>query len=167
MRERKIRGYKRQCINMLNRIEENTFEFPTEFYNGYWHMLLPVSQHFINSAQTPKKIKRLCIQTLLDRAKYLSGLKPDDKEKYRIVVKIDLPDLWRSQIIVFKGDSYFENFFDRNGEYHKWLLLTEDRNIQTEWGLSIPSDFGISGYKEVINDEDYHYEGEIWFIGEL
>lgn len=165
MREKKIRGKKRQYMNMINRIKENTFEFPTEFYNGYWHMHLPVSQRFIN--QAPQKVKRFCIQTLLDRAEYLSGLKPHDKEKYRIVVSIDLPDLWGSQISVFKGDSHFENFFNRNDEYQKWLHLSSDRDIQTEWGLSIPHNFGISGYKEVIIDEDYHYEGEIWFVGEL
>ncbi len=94
--------------------------------------------------------------------------KPDDKEKYRVVVAVELPDLWGSQIIVFKGDFYFKNFFDRNDEYQKWLLLTDDRDIQSEWGLTVTSDGQISGFKEVIADEDgYHYEGEIWFIGEL
>lgn len=35
-----------------------------------------------------------------------------------------------------------------------------------EWGLSVPPDFQVLGYKEVITDEDGYYEGEIWFIGE-
>ncbi|WP_354471084.1 DUF3916 domain-containing protein [Lysinibacillus parviboronicapiens] len=48
------------------------------------------------------------------------------------------------------------------------MCLTDDRDIQSEWGLTVTSDGQISEFKEVIADEDgYHYEGEIWFIGEL
>jgi hypothetical protein len=42
------------------------------------------------------------------------------------------------------------------------------RNIGTEWGLFVPEDMHLAGFKEEIIDEDnYTYEGEIWFIGEL
>lgn len=168
MREKKIRGMKRKCKNMIRRIEENTIEFPVEFYNDYWHMHLPVAQDFISSNKTPNKVKRLCIQTLLDRAYHLIRIKPNDIEKYRVVVAIDLPGLWGSQIILFKGDSYFNNFFNRNDEYQKWIHLSDERNIQTEWGLSVPIDMQILGFKELMTDEDgYSYEGKIWFIGEL
>ncbi|MGG0655791.1 DUF3916 domain-containing protein [Rummeliibacillus pycnus] len=168
MREKKVRGINRKSNNFIKRIEENTTEFPTEFYNGYWHLHLPVAQDFISSYKTPKKIKRLSIHILLDRAEFLIGLKPNDQEKYRIVVAVDLPELWSSQIIVFKGDSHFNDFFNRNDEYQKWLYLPDNRNIQTEWGLSVPNALQILGFKELITDEDgYYYEGEIWFIGEL
>ena len=168
MRRKKIRGIKRKTNNLIQSIEENTSEFPTEFYNGYWHLHLPVAQDFINSQKTPLKIKRSCIQTLLDKAEYLIDLKPNDNEKYRVVVAIDLPDLWDSQIIIFKGDSHFKDFFNRDDEYQKWLHLSDDRNIQNEWGLSIPNNLQISGFREVITDEGREcYEREIWFIGEL
>jgi hypothetical protein len=168
MREKKIRGIKRKSQKMIERIEENTLEFPTDFYNGYWHLPLPVAHSFINSNKTPKRIKRLCIQTLLDRVEHLLSLKPNEKEQYRVAAAVNLADLWGSQIIVFKGDAHFKDFFDRNDEYQKWLPLSDDRNIQTEWGLSVPNYLQISGFKEVITDEDgYHYEGEMWFIGEL
>lgn len=117
MREKKVRGIKRKFDKMIERIEEHTLEFPIEFYNGYWHLHLPVAQDFINSGNIPRKIKRHCIQTLLNRAEHLRGLKPNDKEHYRVVVAVDLPDLWDSQIIIFKGDSHFENFFNRHDEY--------------------------------------------------
>jgi len=168
MQKKKIRGIKRKTNNMIKRILENTLEFPLEFNNDYWHMHLPVAYDFINSIKTPFKVKRLCIHTLLERADHLIRMKPNYKEKYRVVVAIDLPNLWNSQIIVFKGDSYFKNFFTRNDEYQKWLHLSEEGNIQIEWGITVPNDMQISGFKELITDEDgYRYEGEIWFIGEL
>jgi hypothetical protein len=42
------------------------------------------------------------------------------------------------------------------------------RNIGTEWGLSVPEDMLLTGFKEEITDEDnYTHEGDIWFKGEL
>ncbi|XKE95111.1 DUF3916 domain-containing protein [Metaplanococcus flavidus] len=167
MREKKVRGIKRKTEDMVNLIEEYTMAFPTEFYNGYWHLRLPVGQGFISSDKTPRKVKRLCIQTLLDRAEYLKELQPHDDEKYRVVVLIDLPGLWNSQIIIFKGEDYFNEFFNRDSDYYKWIPLSANRNIQTEWGLAIPDDLAITGFKEVIDDEDGYFESEIWFVGEL
>lgn len=167
MREKKIRGIKRKTEKMVNRIEENTMAFPTEFYNGNWHMHLPVGQDFISSDKTPWKAKRLCIQTLLDRAEYLKGLQPHDEQKYRVGVLITLPSLWNSQIIIFKGEDDFKDFFTRDSDYYKWIPLSDNSSIQTDWKLAIPSDFDISVFKEVIDDEDGYYESEIWFIGEI
>ncbi|OLP64697.1 hypothetical protein BACPU_22870 [Bacillus pumilus] len=79
-----------------------TLKLPEEFHHGYWHLSLPVAQ-VIYSHNTHKKIKRLCIQALLDSAKHLIDLKPNDEEHYRVLVLVDLPGLWYSQIIVFKG----------------------------------------------------------------
>ncbi|HDR7206588.1 TPA: DUF3916 domain-containing protein, partial [Bacillus cereus] len=71
MREKKIRGMKRKTNTMIKRIEEHTKTFPSTFYNDqYWNMLLPVSQAFIASRKTPRKVKRLCIQTLLNQANH-------------------------------------------------------------------------------------------------
>lgn len=167
MREKKIRGIKRKTKNMVNRIEENTMTFPTEFYNGNWHMHLPVGQDFISSDKTPQKVKRSCIQALVDRAEYLKGLQPHGDEKYRVAVLITLPSLWNSQIIIFKGEDDFKDFFNRDSDYYKWIPLSDDRNIQTDWKLAIPDDFAITGFKEVIDDEDGYYESEIWFIGDI
>ncbi|MFP7486284.1 DUF3916 domain-containing protein [Priestia filamentosa] len=167
MRDKKLRGIKRKTKNMVKNIEEHTVEFPLDFHNGYWHMHLPVAQDFIDSATTPNKIKRFCIQTLVERANHLINLKPNNKDIYRVVVAVNFPELWSSQIIVFKNEDYFSGFFDRYNIYQTWLHLPEERSIQREWGLTIPSNMQILGFKELINDEDYSYEGEIWFIGEL
>lgn len=164
MRQKKIRGMKRKCKNMIERIEENTANFPVQFHYNYWHMPLPVAQDFISSGN---KVKRLCMQTLLDRAKHLIQIKPNDGENYQVVVGINLPGLWYSQIIVFKGDSYFKDFFHRNNETQKRIPISHTKNIQTKWQLTVPDGMQVLGYKELITDDEYNYEGEFWFIGEL
>lgn len=64
--------------NMIKRIEENTMKFPIEFMHHCWHRHLPVAQDFIDSKKTPNKVKRLCMQTLLERAYHLMQMKPND-----------------------------------------------------------------------------------------
>lgn len=118
MREKKIRGMKRKTNTMIKRIEEHTKTFPSTFYNDeYWNMLLPVSQAFIDSRKTPRKVKRLCIQTLLNQANHLINMKPSDTYTYRVVVLISINNLCDSQIIIFKNEDYFHNFFNRNSEF--------------------------------------------------
>jgi hypothetical protein len=153
---------------MVNRIGEETINFPTDFYKGYWHLHLPVGQDFISSNKTPFGIKQLCIKTLIERAEHLIKIKPDTLEKVRVVITVDLPDLWSSQIIVFSGDSHFDGFFERNDEYQKWTPLPKERNFESEWDIYIPEDMNVLGFKEEITDEDGDkYNGEIWVFGEL
>ncbi|MGG0029620.1 DUF3916 domain-containing protein [Bacillus safensis] len=168
MREKKVRGRKRKTDQMVTRIEENTQKFPADFEHGYWHLPLPVAYDFISSSKTPTKIKRLCIQTLLNRAEHLIDIKPNDGETYRVVVAVDVQGFWGSQIILFKGDAYFQNFFDRHDDNQKWLPLPAGRDFQREWGLSVSKHMQTVGFKEIISSEDgISYEGERWFMGEL
>ncbi|WKA55509.1 DUF3916 domain-containing protein [Planococcus shixiaomingii] len=169
MREKKIRGIKRKTQQMIKAIEEETKVFPTEFYNGFWHLHLPVAQSFIDSKKTPKTVRRLCMQTLLNQGSHLQSFKPLDSKTYRVVVSINTPDIWNSQIIVFKGDSHFKDFFIRNNNDYKWIPLPENRNLISEWELTVASEVQLFGFKEIISDEEaeYYYEGEIWFIGDI
>lgn len=61
MPNRKVRGLKRKVKSMVTRIEQETVKFPSEFYNGYWHLHFPVGEEFISSNKTPMGIKRLYV----------------------------------------------------------------------------------------------------------
>ncbi|MES5939682.1 MULTISPECIES: DUF3916 domain-containing protein [unclassified Bacillus cereus group] len=168
MREKKIRGMKLKTETMIQRIKEYTNTFPSAFYDDeYWYMPLPVSQDFIDSPKTPSKVKRLCIQTLINRVNHLIKIKPSDTHTYRVVALISIENLWKSQIIVFKNDDYFQNFFNRNNEFQKWIPLSNESDFWKSWGFSICPPFQILHFQEIIYDEGECYEKEIWFIGEL
>lgn len=168
MRKKKMRGLGRKTEAIVHRLEQETEHFPDEFYNGFWHLHLPADYDFITSEKVPRKIKRQCIQALIDRAAHLISRKPAGPEKYYVFVSADLPALWNAQIIIFEGAANFEGFFTRDNEYQKWLPLPDNRNLQEEWGLAVPEIMQMSGYKEILLDETgTANEGEIWFIGEL
>lgn len=126
MRGKKVRGIKRRIRTMHKRFTMKITEFPVDqFYNGYWSMLLPVDWVLMNSKKVSKKVKSLCMQAMIDHASRLTKLKPHDGEEYKVVVLIDPPDFWNCQIIIFKGDSYFNSFFNRQGPYQYWDQLNE------------------------------------------
>jgi len=94
-------------------------------------------------------------------------MKPSDTHTYRVVVLISIERLWDSQIIIFKNEGYFHNFFNRNSEFQKWIPLANESDFWKTWGISICPTAQMLHFQEVIYDEDAIDKKEIWFIGEL
>jgi hypothetical protein len=164
----KVRGLRRKCRTMVGRIAALGSDFPLEDRKdcGCWHADLPVAQSFIDSARTPRTVRRLCIQALLDAAQHLRQA-PRVSAPSRVVAAITLPTLFSSQLIVFFGDAYFDSFFLRTTPEQTWVPLPPDRSLVAEWNLSLPEGFLVRGYCETIRDVDFECRGEIWFVGEL
>ncbi|MCC5800994.1 DUF3916 domain-containing protein [Rossellomorea vietnamensis] len=168
MRNKKIRGLKRRTDSMVKRIVVATKCFPTQFIHGYWHLPMPAGRDFISSGKTPFKIKRLCVQTLLDRAGRLSKLKTEKEMHTRVIVMIDPSDLWNSHIIVFNEEDAFKAFFERNFVDQKWIPQVMNVKLLKRWGIKIPRNLESVSYLERILDEDIGYrERELWFFGEF
>jgi hypothetical protein len=166
--KKKVRGAKRKCIKMSKRIERFSEKFPEiNLERQYWHMHLPVSQSFIDSMKTPSYVRRECIKSLIECAKNLVAVRPKTEIKIRVVVVVSLPYLWNSKVVIFFGEKYFKEFFERNSECQRWTLLPQSRKLSVERNIKIPSDFQEKGYLEKITDDDFETFSELWFIGEL
>jgi len=57
MRTKKLRGLKSKARNMVRLIEQETVNFPSDLYDGYWQLKLPVARGFISTSKTPYCIK--------------------------------------------------------------------------------------------------------------
>lgn len=168
MHEKKVRGMKRKTRTMIQRIEEHTKTFPSAFYyDEYWYMPLPVSQAFINSCKTPRKVKRLCIQTLLNQTNHLIKIKPIDTHTYRVVVLISIESLWDSQIIIFKMRGTFIISLIEIVNFKNGFLFQRSLIFGRHGGISICPPFQTLHFQEIIYDEGECYEKEIWFVREL
>ena len=165
----KVRGLKRKSFAMIKNIVDQTQTFPEEDRPncGYWHLHVPVAQEFIDSIHTPQSVRRLCVQTLVDRVEHLKSVKPKSDREIRVVACIGLPNLWNSQVVVFFGDEYFSNFFARHTCEQSWEALPQGRSIAEEFKLAIPEDATEKGFSEHVQGEDWKRHGELWFIGEL
>ena len=78
---------------------------------------------------------------------------------------ITLPELFNSELIIFRGEHYFSTFFDRKGPEQTWIPLPPRRSLKREWDLdtAMPE----MGYEEHIVCEEYECHGEIWFFGDV
>lgn len=157
-----------QCEEMIQRISEATEVFPKPHPEyDYWHFHLPVSPDFLDSPDTPTDIRKLCVQTLIDRAHHLATSAPPDEVPTRVVVAVGLPKLASSQIMVFFGSDYFESFFTRDSPRQVWTPLEEKRSLAREWALQIPDGFTELGILQEVGEPSLSFSEEIWFIGQM
>lgn len=166
---KKTRGMRRKCREMVREIYEGTNEFPCLDYDGnsFWGLKPPFARYFIESSRTPHAVRRLCVQTLIDRAAHLVRLRPPELKSARVVVVISLPEMWSSELIVFFDGEYFANFFRRTDSYQQWKRLRPDIRLTRRWNLRVPDNFLEATFYEKILDDGYRYSGIIWAIGEL
>lgn len=165
----KIRGQKRKVNDLKKQLERLGDFFPDESFvhDSYYHYHFPCSQGLLDSKNSSSKIRKTAMQLLIDSAVRLRKARPDNLADKKIVVSINLPYLWDSQVIVFYNKEYYQSFFDRDSSEQKWIEIKESTSIIDKYKLRIPGDFKVKGYLEEINDIDYQYSGQIWFIGEL
>lgn len=157
-RERKIRGMRRKLRKMVEHVEETTATFPTTFINGYWNSKVPIGQPILFSKRFKMRGKRLVVDSLLDGAIRLKHLRPD--ETYRIVVLLDVPTLWSSELIVFKTDAAYRNFLLNQD----WTLGSMEREVNEVLMRSLPGDIKLNRYVSSLCDEDGQFESEIWLL---
>ena len=159
MRHRKVRGLKRKLSRLQRNIQENHEDFPTEFHNGYWYAKIPVGQTFLMDTQHNAKIKQSLIHILLDEAKRLVELRVD--ERMRVVVLLDFPTLWNSELLVFQDEEGVQSFMRRDSFHQKWIPIPYVRTFTNQWGIRSDQDIRVYGFEEWIFDEEG--EGrEVW-----
>lgn len=156
-REAKVRGMRRKINQMTERVEEMTSTFPTTFINGYWNRKVPIGQPVLYSKRFKKRGKRVIVETLMDGAIRLKQIRPD--ESYRIVVLLDIPTHWSSEIIVFQNDATYRDFMQNVD----WIPMAIDDD-QDSYLPSVPVDVELKRFSSTINDEDGWSESEIWLL---
>ena len=101
MSQRKVRGKRRHCRAFAGRLLEHTSEFPaSDDERGFWHLHRPIAQRFLDSPRTPQRVRRDCVQMILDASVRLCSLRPATISR-RVVASIVTPCLFDSQLIVF------------------------------------------------------------------
>ena len=161
MKIKKMRGIKRRVAWALREVEADSAVFPVAFYEGLWHMHLPCLWQ--RATISLARYRRDCAKILLRRLEHFRKNKPDDGECYRVVVAILLPAFDESQLMVFRGDSYYKEFFDHfDGERFARL------EPRTDWEAFIRSvvgtDCGIICRQMADTGER---NGVVWFIGDV
>ncbi|MCT4776465.1 MULTISPECIES: DUF3916 domain-containing protein [Exiguobacterium] len=157
-REQKIRGLRRKLRKMAEHVEETTSTFSTTFINGYWNSKIPIGQPILFSKRFKMRGKRLVVDTLLDGAIRLKHLLPD--KSYQIVVLLDIPTLWSSEIIVFQSDEAYRAFLLNQNWTLGLMEFKEHENLLRQ----LSGNMELKRYVSVLCDEDGQFESESWLL---
>lgn len=161
MRHRKVRGLKRKLSRLQRNMQENHHDLPTEFHDGYWYAKIPVGQTFLLDIQHNEQIKQAIIDILFDEAKRLAKRRVD--ERMRVVVLIDLPTLWNSELLVFQDEEVLQSFMRRDSPHQKWIPIPYVRTFINRLGIRSDWDIRVYGFKEWLFEEED--EGrELWML---
>lgn len=144
MRKSKIRGTKRKLRKIEQHLSDRTKQFPNDFYDGVYNFKLPANQQFIESLN--QKGQKIVFNYLMDCAINLKKKKPNVACK--IAVLLFPENFWRSELIVFKNEAVYQDFFNR---HHPWQVWREVKNqadpfVSIHWTKKM--------YEELIDDDD-------------
>lgn len=159
-RKTKVRSVRRRLKRLRLDIAEQTHSFPTTFHDGYWHSKIPIDQSFLLSIEKNSGIQRAVIETMLEGGNQLVRLR--EQESCRVVVLIDLPTLWRSELLVFESDARLNAFMKRGTSEQTWTRLPIDSMCLQRFNLS--ADVEVHRFHERIQDEDDTHSGEVWLL---
>lgn len=132
----------------------------------FCYLGLPRSVSFLDADYVPTAIRRMCMQTVIDRARYLIDMRPLSKKYIRVAAEINLPRLSGSGIIVFYNNECFRDFFEKGLDNKAIEPLGEHRSIEKEWVVCIPDGFTVVGMQEEIQDAMNVYKRELWYVYE-
>ena len=141
-------------------INDQTHSFPTTFHDGYWHSKIPIDQSFLLSIEKNSRIQHAVIEAMLEGGTQLVRLR--EQESYRVVVLIDPPTLWQSELLVFESDARLKAFMERDTSEQTWTRLPVDSVCLQRFML--PANVEVHRFHELIQDEDYTHSGEVWLL---
>ncbi|MFN4215698.1 DUF3916 domain-containing protein [Exiguobacterium sp.] len=159
-RRAKVRGVRRRLKRLRLYVGDQTDSFPTTFHDGYWHNKIPIDQSFLLSIEENSRMQHAVIEAMMEGASRLVRLR--EQERYRVVVLIDLPSLWQSELLVFESDARLKAFMERDTSEQTWTRLPVDSVCLQRFNL--PADIEVCRFHERIQDEDYTHSGEIWLL---
>lgn len=159
MAEKKQRGQKRRLKALLEGIERI---MPFGSTDARYECFSVPSSPFISSPKTSGKVKTVFCRAWLKKAEEIAEKTPEELSFCRVVALINECDLWRSQIIVFYDQAYFEEFWKRDCAEQQWApMKKESRSFIKE--RFIATNLKETGYRETVLDDGILKRSILWF----
>lgn len=162
MERKKQRGQHRKLKSMFRKIDQFV---PFENTDADYEVFKVPSDMFIEHNCTSGKIKTQFCRKWLETTEQFISQKPANITFCKVVALLSIPNLWCSQITIFYDEKYWSEFWSRAGPYQYWTQIPN--NISFIQKRNIKTSLTERGYYEKLVDEDYIYNGELWYYGEL
>ncbi|MCG8708381.1 DUF3916 domain-containing protein [Brenneria sp. 4F2] len=168
----KIRNIPRR-IKALNRWAE-TFHTPSRAIfsedQHYWNYKIPIDINLVEGKHSMQKTKADCAQVLINACSNLLLATSDWDYCPRITAVICLPDMFTSEVCLYRSEEYFQGFISEGRSENSSSTLLRERSLAKEWGLILPrgvQELGIALEYHSGDDPDERFTGERWYYGQL
>ncbi|MBS6435350.1 MULTISPECIES: DUF3916 domain-containing protein [Pantoea] len=168
----KVRNIPRR-LKALNRWAD-TFHCPERAIfsdsEHYWNFKIPVEINLIQGKYSTIRVKAACAQALINACSNLIKATADSDFKPRITAVICLPDMFTSEICLYRSEEYYQSFVTESRSEKGASALIKDRSLAAEWGLILPAnvqELGITLEEYGSEDRDEWFTGERWYYGQV
>ncbi len=168
----KVRNIPRR-IRSLNRWAE-TFHNPERAVfaedQHYWNYKIPVEINLIQGKHSKQETKAACAQAMINACYNLMLATAYYDGIPRITTVICLPDMFTSEVCLFRSEEYFQSFITEGRSENGSSVLIRERSLAQEWGLILPDgvqELGITFDYYGGDDPDEWFSGERWYYGQL
>lgn len=168
----KVRNIPRR-LKALNRWAE-TFYCPERALfsenEHYWNFKIPVEINLVQGKYSTLRDKAACAQALINACSNLITVTADIDYRPRITAVICLPDMFTSEICLYRSEDYYQSFITEDRSENGAFALIKERSLAAEWGLILPAnvqELGITHEYYGSEDRDEWFTGERWYYGQV
>ncbi|WP_343229952.1 DUF3916 domain-containing protein [Yersinia kristensenii] len=136
----------------------------------YWNYKIPVDVNLVEGNHSNQKTKAECAQALINACSNLMHATAGYENSPRITAVICLPDMFTSEVCLFRSEDYFQGFITEGSSENGSSVLLRERSLAREWGLILPDgvqELGITLDYYGGDDPDEWFSGERWYYGQL
>ena len=136
----------------------------------YWNFKIPVEINLVQGKYSTPETKAACAQALINACANLIIATTDLDYHPRITTVICLPDMFTSEVCLYRSEDYFQSFISEGRSENGSSSLIRERSLAAEWGLILPKgvqELGITFEYYGGEDPDEWFTGERWYYGQV
>ncbi|WP_110987236.1 DUF3916 domain-containing protein [Acaryochloris thomasi] len=162
----KLRGVRRR-LRALDRWSNSFAEYFPEDVSSErcWHCRIAVLDRLVNPPTTSRAIQRHAAGAMLKAAESILRAKPVASSDHIVEANLSFPEMFGSDLLVFRNEQQRTNFYDRN-QNGVALTMIEGRMLSDRLDFSVPALLKETGwlYREegTWDGEPYSFEEEWW-----
>lgn len=179
MSRRLNRNYRTKIRNIPRRIKAlnrwaDSFQDPARAIfaedQRYWNYKIPVDINLVEGKHSTQKTQAECAQALINACSHLMQATTGMEDVPRITTVICLPDMFTSEVCLFRSEEYFQGFISEGRYENSSSARLRERSLVKEWGLILPDgvqEIGVALEYHAGDDPDEWFAGERWYYGQL
>ncbi|MEN4793312.1 DUF3916 domain-containing protein [Pantoea agglomerans] len=136
----------------------------------FWNFKIPVEINLVEGKSSTQRVRTACAQAMINACANLITATADMDYSLRITAVICLPDMFTSEICLFRSEEYYQSFITEDRSEKGASVLIRERSLAADWGLILPAnvqELGMTLEYYGSENRDEWFTGERWYYGQV